>query len=106
MESTNIGTPAYVTVTGYQCITSAGAEIYGVLVHGTGTGGFQLFSSNTATAATAVTGPVWTYATVGGATVNSAVYYPLAATFPAGFCVRQLPSADPKLTLFWRPVGN
>ena len=95
-----VGTPTYVTATGYQCITSAPAAILGVLVQATATGGFQLFSSNTATAATAISGPVYRAIATGG-TANSAIYFPFPAHMPTGFCLRNLPADDPKLTLFW-----
>lgn len=105
ITNVNIGVPTYVTATGYSCITSAAAVLYGVLVHGTATCGFQLFSSNTATASTAITGSVWAYGTT-GATVNQGVFFDTPAQLPAGFCIRNLPALDPKLTLFWAPAGT
>lgn len=103
--SSNLGVPTYVTATGYSCITSGAAELFGVLCHGTGTASYALYSSNTATSSTAVTGQVTVYATVAGATANSAVLHNLSIAFPTGFCFRVGPSADPKITLFWRPMG-
>lgn len=93
----NIGTATYSTATGYSCITSGPATVYGVLVHGSSSCGFQLFSSSTATAATAVCAPV--------SASSKAVYFPIQTEFPTGFCLRNVPSLDPKLTLFWSPTA-
>lgn len=100
----NVGTSTWLTATGTVCITSAPAQLYGVLCHGTGTGGFQVFASVSGTTTNALSGPVWAYATVTGATVNAAVYFPFARDFPNGFSITSLPSADPKLTIFWSPT--
>lgn len=105
INATNIGAASYVTTTGYSCITSGPAAIFSILVHGSATGGFQLFSGNTATASAAITGNVWAYGTT-GATVNQGVIFPLGAQLPTGFCIRNLPSLDPKLTIFWAPLGT
>ena len=98
------GTPYYGTATGYVCVTSADAAIIGVLFQGTGTGTLEIFRGVTATAASAI-GVVRAYLTAAGATANSAVWYPFPAVLNDGFCIRVGPSADPRLTLFWSPVG-
>jgi hypothetical protein len=102
--SANIGTPVYLTATGYVCITSGPACLIGVLVQSSATGGFQVFSSNTATASTAVSGVVYRAIATGG-TANAGIFFDFPADFPTGFCIRNIPSLDPKLTLFWSPNG-
>ena len=99
------GTPYYATATGYVCVTSADAAIIGVLFAGTGTGTLEIFSGVTATAASAIGGVIRAYVTATGATANAAVFMPFPAVFNDGFCVRVGPSADPRLTIFWSPVG-
>lgn len=97
------GVATYLTATGYQCITSGASQIIGVLVHSSATGGFQVFSSNTATASTAISGVVYRAIATGG-TANAAIYFPFPADMQTGFCIRNIPSLDPKLTLFWAPT--
>lgn len=100
-------TATYVTATGYSCITSGPAAISAVLVQASATGAFELFASSTATGSTAITGVVRAYSTTGSATVQSAVLFEFPAIdCPAGICIRNNPSADPKLTIFWRPMGS
>jgi hypothetical protein len=101
-NESGFGVATYVTATGYQCITSGSAKILGVLVHSSATGGFQMFSSSTATAATALSGIVYRAIATGG-TANAAIYFPFPWDTQNGFCIRNIPSADPKLTLFWIP---
>lgn len=98
----NFGVATYLTATGYQCIASGPSQIIGVLVQSSATGGFQIFASNTATSSTAISGVVYRAIATGG-TANAAIYFPFPADMPTGFCIRNAPSADPKLTLFWSP---
>ena len=98
---TNVGTSTYVVASGFSCITSGPAELYGVLLKATATGTFQIFSSNTATASTAICGVIG-YTTQAGTTANMALYFPFPRDFPAGFCVSVIGS-DPSTTLFWNP---
>lgn len=104
MIDTRAYTAAYLTATGYSCITSAAGIIGGVLVQASATGAFQLFASSTATSSTAITGVVRAYSTSGSVTVQSAVWFPLYVDCPGGICIRVSPAADPKLTLFWKPA--
>lgn len=97
----------YLSATGYSCITSGPAAIGGVLVQASATGAFELFTSSTATSSTAITGVVRAFSTSGSVTVQSAVIFQFPAIdCPTGFCVRVSPSADPKLTIFWVPMGS
>lgn len=91
-------TATYSTATGYSCLTSGPAMIGSILVHSSATGGFQLFTSSTATAASAITAPV--------SGSGYAKLFELNVNSPTGFCYRNLPAADPKLTIFWRPTGS
>ena len=92
------GKAYYATATGYFCVSSGPAQIIGVLVHGSATGGFQIFTSNTATAATAICGVV--------SASGYARFIDMPLDVHAGFCVRNVPSLDPKLTLFWVPMAT
>lgn len=103
VSHTNVGTYTRSAATGYTCITSAPAAVYGVLVKSTGTGGFQLFASNTATGSTAITGVIG-FSTQAGSTINTPLYFPTPLLLPTGFCLRNLPGLDPDLTLFWSPA--
>ena len=95
----------YLTATGYLAITSGPSVIGSIVVQASSTGGFELFTTSTATASTAITGVVRAFSTT-AATTQGAVNFPLQIDCPTGFCIRVSPSLDPKLTLFWRPVGG
>ena len=105
-DSSNIGVPVYLTATGTICITSGAAELYSILVHGSATGGFALYPgvSGSATTSNALTGNVYAYATT-GVTINPGLLFSMPSAWPRGLTVVVLPSADPRLTLFWRPMG-
>ena len=94
----------YVSATGYSCITSGGAALIGVLCQGSATCGFQIFTGNTATGSTAISGLVRAYVTT-AATAQQAVWFPFPADLPTGFCVYNQDTLDPKITLFWQPLS-
>lgn len=107
MNYPSYGAAYHATATGTICITSANAQLQGILFHGTGTGMIRVFAGVTSTVTTSaapLAGPIWAYATVTGATVNAAVYYPFPANCSGGLTVVIGPSADPKITLFWNPT--
>lgn len=103
----NYGTAFVATATGAVCITSANAQIIGVLVQSSATGSFQLWAGTTATGAGArLSHLVRAYTTTGSATAQSAVWYPFPAYASGGITLNVGGSLDPKLTLFWNPVGG
>ena len=103
------GTPYYVTVTGATVITSANAQIIGILFQSTGTANLQIWAGTTATATSAgvpLSGVIRAYPTAADATVNKAVYFPFPAYASGGITINMGASADPRLTLFWNPTGG
>lgn len=98
------GTAYYATATGAVCITSAPSAIQGVLFQGSATGSCQFFAGVTATGSP-ISGSIRAYATTGAATANPAAWYPFPAVCASGFCVIVGGSLDPKLTIFWNPLG-
>lgn len=96
------------TATGTVCITSANAYIQGIMFQGTGTGSLKLFAgvTSTSTASAVYLGQVVAYATVGGATINTAVYYTFPAYCSGGITTQMPGTADPSVTLFWNPAGG
>ena len=99
--SSNVGTPTYVSTTGALCITSGACELFGVLIKGTATATVQIFSSNTATGRTQLSGALG-YTTLGGSTANPVpLFIDFPAALPTGFSIIHA-SSDPNLTLFWR----
>lgn len=104
------GTATFVTATGAQVISSANSYILGILFHGTGTGAVQIFAGVTATTVVttsggnALSGTIRAFTTVGGATVNSAVYIPFPAYASGGITLLVGATTDPRLTLFWNPT--
>ena len=93
------------TATGTVNISAVNSYVRGILFTGTGTGKVQLFAGTTSTGAAAALGAqIVAYATVTGATANSAVYFPFPAYASGGLTMVVGGSADPKLTLFWNPA--
>lgn len=97
------GTPRYFTVAGATCVTSSPAQIVGILFHGTSTGEIQIWAGVTATT-NPISGAITAF-TTSQSTLNSFVYCPFPAYCSGGFSVNIIGSNDPKITLFWNPVG-
>ena len=109
MQDLGFGTATYLSATGTVCITSANARIIGVMFNGTGTGKLSIFAGVTSTAtssAAPLSGQIIAYSTAADATVNKAVYFPFPAYASGGITTVVGGSADPKVTLFWSPVGG
>ena len=95
------------TATGVTTISSAPCAVYGVLFQGSATGGIRIYdaaSTASATASSAMTHDIITVVTVEG-TVITASYIPIPGMTRNGLTVDLMPSADPKLTLFYDPIG-
>lgn len=103
----NYGTAYLATATGAVCITSANAQVIGVLFQGSATGTLQIWAGTTATgAASGLSHIIRAFVTTGSATAQSAVYFPFPAYASGGITINVGASTDPKLTLFWNPVGG
>ena len=99
------GVATRVTTTGYTTITSGPARLIGAMANSTGTCSFSFYSCKaTASCSTTVGSNNIVYATVAGATANSAIFYPFPAQMVNGVVVHLGGSADPRVTLFWSPV--
>jgi len=95
------------TATGVTTISSAPCAVFGVLFQGSATNGIRIYnapSTASATVASAMTHDVVAYPTA-AATVNEAVYLPIPGMTDNGLTIDIFPSADPKLTLFYDPMG-
>ena len=106
MNVQTYGNASYVTVVGATVITSANAQIIGILFQSTATGDIQIWAGTTASGAAALSGVIRAYATTGAATVQSAVYIPFPAYASGGISINVVGAQDPKLTLFWNPAGG
>lgn len=104
MNYPNYGTATYVTATGPVCITSANAQIIGILFQASATQAVTIYANTTAT--TPISGVVRGYSTTGSATTQPAVYVPFPANCSGGITISSSVSGDPKLTLFWNPTGG
>ena len=89
--------------TGLTCISSVsgGVNVIGLLFGGTGTASIQLFKG--VTASSSLSGVIRAYATVAGASVNAAVWYPFPAWSSSGLTVNVGATLDPDITIFWNP---
>ena len=103
--SIDAGKASFLSVTGATCLTSANSALIGILFQSTGTAALQLWQGVTATgAANQLSGIIRGYVTAAAATVNTALYYPFPAIALGGITVNVGGSADPALTLFWKPT--
>ena len=98
-QSNMIGRPTRVTGTGLTTITSANANVIGVLCCGsaTTTGGIQLFHGVTASSSAC--------GVVVFASGSLAQYLPLPVYCSGGITMDVNAAANPDITLFWNPVG-
>ena len=104
-----VGTAYRATVAGVTCVTSANANIMGILFTGTATGTCQIWAGTTATATSngvPLSGIIRAFVTTGAATSQSAVWYPFPAYASGGFTIDVGGAQDPSLTLFWNPAGG
>lgn len=95
------------TATGVTTISSVGCAVYGVLFCGSATNGIRIYdspSTASATAASAMTHDVIAYATV-TTTAHSAIWIPIPGMTTNGLTIDIFPGLDPKLTLFYDPMG-
>lgn len=102
------GTSTRVVATGPTVITSANAQIIGVLFCGTGTGSVSIFAGVTATSTGggALLATVVGYATVPVVAPNPANYVPFPANCSGGITLNLGATTDPCVTLFWNPTGG
>ena len=109
MNVQTYGAAYYFSATGAVVVTSANAQIIGVLFHGTATNGCRIYAGTTATATSAgapLGGLIRANATTGSATANPATYYPFPAYASGGITLAPLASLDVNITLFWNPAGG
>ncbi len=91
-------------------ITSANAQIIGVLMHGSGTAILEIFTGTTVNVAGTTVTP--RLRSVNGVSAFSgtvgARFYPVGADCPGGITVnwRAEPTEAGMLTLFWNPTGG
>lgn len=110
MNYQQYGQATQLTATGTVVITSANAQIIGILFNGSATNRLQIFAGLTSTVASGSaaqlhTGTIVGYATT-GVTANPALYIPFPAYASGGITTVVPGSADPKVTLFWNPAGG
>ena len=109
MNVQTYGNATYVSVTGAQVLTSANAQIIGILFQSSATGSIQIWAGTTATTTAAgapLSNVIRAYVTTGAATAQPAVYLPFPAYASGGITINVQGSLDPKLTLFWNPAGG
>ncbi len=95
------------TATGFTTISSVGCAVYGVLFHGSATNGIRIYNTDqtgSATATNAMTHDVIAYP-VGQTSGNPAIYIDIPGMTTNGLTVDIFPGLDPKLTLFYDPMG-
>ena len=97
------GNATRVVTSGLSTITSANAQLIGILFNGTATGSAILFCGVTASVSVA---KIRAYPTVAGATANQAVYYDTPAYCSGGITIDMGTTGDPDVTLFWNPTGG
>lgn len=98
------GTPTLVTTSGAACLTSANAQLIGVLLQSTATSAIQFWQGVTATS-NPITGVVRGWQTT-AATMQPAIYLPIPALCSGGITYNVSAASDVRITLFWNPVGG
>ena len=100
-----VGTAKYFATTGATCVTSANANLIGVLFQGSATASIQLWAGTTATGTGLLSGVIRAAVTV-VTTVLPAQYFPFPAYASGGITVNVAGAGDPSITLFWSPAGG
>ena len=100
--------PAYgqvtrVTTTGTVAITSANAQLIGILCASSGTCSVQIFAGVTTSASVS---PVLRFQVTVVQTIPAPQYLSYPANLSGGFTVKLGAAADPEITLFWNPTGG
>ncbi len=101
------GNGTLIITSGAACLTSANAQIIGVLFQSTATAAIQLWQGITATGAStnAITGIVRGWQTT-AATAQQSIYLPIPAYCSGGITYNVGAASDVRITLFWNPVGG
>ena len=98
------GKASLVQVAGATCLTSANANIIGVLLYSSATGNVQIWAGTTATGAGVLSGII--RQTTGAVSAAPALYVPFPAYASGGISISIGASNDPQITLFWNPAGG